>query len=315
MKIVIPGGSGFWGKSLVQYFANQGHDLVILSRKSGTSENCRSVEWDGETLGTWASELDGADAVINLSGRSVNCRATPNNCRQMINSRVLSTRVIGEAIKECDKPPTVWMNSSTATIYRHRFDQPNDEATGLYGSHPEGKDKYSLEIADAWENAFTKVDLKKTRKIILRTAFVLGTEEGGVYRVLRRLARFGLGGKMGTGKQLVSWIHSDDFCAIVDHFIKSQNSTGTYNLCSPNPLPNSEMMKAFRSELSAKIGLPAYEWMLEIGAFFMRTETELIIKSRYVVPGRLLEENYNFKFSMFRQAIHDIETQLKTKSE
>tara|TARA_B100000809_G_C14867317_1_gene434193 strand:- start:20 stop:721 length:702 start_codon:yes stop_codon:yes gene_type:complete len=232
----------------------------------------------------------------------------------MINSRVLSTRVIGDAIKNCEKPPTVWMNASTATIYKHRFDQPNDEATGLYGPHPDAKDEYSLEIANAWENAFESVELPRTRKIILRAALVLGTEEGGVYKVLRRLVEFGLGGKMGTGKQLVSWIHIDDFCAIVDHLLHNQSSKGIYNLCSPYPLSNRDMMKAFRKELSKKIGLPAYKWMLEIGAFFLRTETELIIKSRYVVPGRLLEENFKFKFPQFEQAIHNIETQLKTKS-
>jgi uncharacterized protein len=314
MKIVIPGGSGFLGKSLVKYFADQGHELVVLSRTAGTKVNCRCVSWDGQHMGPWADELEGADVVINLSGRSVNCRATPTNRRQMIDSRVFSTRVIGEAIQACNKPPTVWMNSSTATIYKHRFDNPNDEATGLYGPHPDAKDEYALKIANAWENAFENVTLERTRKIVLRTALVLGTEEGGVYKVLRRLVRLRLGGKMGTGKQLVSWIHSNDFCAIVDHFITNQDSEGIYNICSPNPLSNRDMMNAFRNELSVTIGLPANEWMLEIGAFFIRTETELIIKSRYVVPGRLLEENYHFKFPMFDQAIHDIEAQLKIRT-
>jgi hypothetical protein len=312
MKIVLPGGSGFLGKTLVRYFADQGHEVVVLSRKPGAGHNCRSVEWDGQTLGPWASELDGADAVINLSGRSVNCRGTPKNHREMIDSRVFSTRVIGEAIKRSQNPPAVWMNSSTATIYKHRFDKPNDEATGLYGAHPDAKDKYSLEIADAWENAFTEVKLEKTRKIILRVSLVLGSEPGGIYEVLRSLVKFRLGGKMGTGKQLVSWIHSDDFCQAVDHFIKNQYSEGIYNICAPNPLSNNDMMKALRNELSVKIGLPAYEWMLEIGAFFIRTETELIIKSRYVIPSRLLEENFEFKYPLFDQAVHSIETQLKS---
>ena len=314
-KIILPGGSGFLGRTLAKHFASQGDEVVVLTRgQTGSSKTYRSVHWDAETIGDWAVELENADAVINLAGRTVNCRYTPKNRKQMMDSRVQSTLVLGEAMSKCTTPPPVWMNSSTATIYRHRYDAANTESDGLYGATPEAKDAYSLEVAHAWEDAFQQAysdfELTSTRGLILRTAMVFGSEPGGVYETLRRLTKFGLGGKMADGKQFVSWLHARDFCYIVEHLISNNNSSGIYNLTAPHPVTNSEMMQTLRSELNIPIGLPAPRPLLEIGAFVMRTETELIVKSRRVEPERLLHEGYDFHFSRMAGAVRSLEEEL-----
>lgn len=286
---------------------NLGHEVVIFSRSIEHGTPNKIIHWDGETLGNWKEALEGCDAVINMAGRSVNCRYTKKNRAQMINSRVRSTRILGTAIQQCREPPKVWLNSSTATIYKHRFSQPNDEYTGLIGAHPDAKDIYSIEVAEAWENEFNSISTGATRKLILRTAIVFGNQSGGAYDVLRKLTRIGLGGTMGSGKQWVSWIHETDFCNSILHLIQNQTSEGIYNLSAPNPLPNKEMMRTLRHIHRSPFGLPATKWMLEIGAFFLRTETELIIKSRYVVPMRLQEEGFEFEYSFFKDAIQSLE--------
>jgi hypothetical protein len=306
-KIVIAGGSGFLGKCLAGPFAARGDDVVILSRAPGFSDVARIVEWDGRTLGPWAAELEGARALINLAGRSVNCRYTAANRRQMMESRTLSTRVLGEAVAACEKPPAVWLNSSTATIYKHTFGEPHGE-DGAIGASPEAKDAYSIEVARAWEEEFSRAKAPMTRKSILRTAIVLGRGKGGPYEILHLLAKLGLGGKNADGRQYFSWIHIDDFCRALDWLIANEKAEGIYNLAAPNPLPNAEFMKALRRAVGNPIGLPSTRWMLEIGAFFLRTETELIIKSRRVVPKRLLAEGFRFKFEEASDALTDLES-------
>ena len=308
MKIVIPGGSGFLGRTLARYFGALGWQVTCLTRSNNQVPNIRTCNWDGKTLGPWTQELESANLVVNLAGRSVNCRYTPRNRQEMMDSRVNATHVIGEAIQQCKHPPEVWMNSSTATIYKHRFDSPNNEQTGIIGSHPDAKDQYSVEVAQAWEAAFESITLSDTRKITLRTAMVFGSEPGGVYEVLRRLVRLRLGGKMGNGKQLVSWIDSHDYCKSIEFLFYNQNSVGIYNQCAPNPLTNKEMMRTLREVHSVKLGLPAKRWMLELGALMMRTETELILKSRNVIPSRLLAEGFNFRFGKLRDAIRELES-------
>ena len=309
-KIVLPGGSGFLGRTLAKWFCDKGDDVVILSRSPVSIPHGRVTVWDARTLGDWARELDGAHAVINLTGRSVNCRYTRANRRQMMHSRTDSTRILGKAMATCVRPPEFWANSSTATIYRHRFDTANDEKTGLYGAEPEAKDAYSLEVATAWEASFHEAyrehGLDETRGVLLRTAMVIGAEKGGVFQVLRRLTKLGLGGKMASGEQYVSWLHALDFCRITEWLMDNEKATGVYNLTAPNPVTNQEMMAMFREQFRRPIGLPATRWMLEIGAFMMRTETELILKSRRVVPKRLIDEGYRFAFSELPVALRDL---------
>jgi uncharacterized protein len=305
-RIVLPGGSGFLGRVLAPHLHRAGYEVVILSRAPGGGiGGIREVGWDGESVGAWAKELEGATAVINLAGRSVNCRYTVHNRRLMMDSRVDSTRVIGEAIARCQSPPPVWLNSSTATIYKHSLDRAMDEATGEVGATPEAKDAFSIEVATAWERTFNEAQVPRTRKVALRTAMVL-SKTGSVFPVLLRLVRFGLGGAMGSGRQYVSWIHETDFCRAIEWIIAKENFAGPVNVAAPKPLPNREMMRMLRKTLGMPFGLPATAWMLEVGAFLLRTETELIIKSRHVVPGRLLASGFEFQFPEFRGAVEEL---------
>ena len=307
-RIILAGGSGFLGHALAKYFGNAGHEVVILTRtpqvKTG---NIREVGWDARRLGDWTQELEGAVAVINLTGRSVDCRYNTQNRNEILESRVASTRVMGEAIAQCKLPPRVWLNASTATIYQHTFGPAWDEAGTISGT-PEAKDIFSVEVARAWEQELNMATTPDTRKVALRTAMVLGTGKNSVFPVLRRLVRLGLGGKMGNGKQYVSWIHEADFCRAVERLITRDDLRGAINVCAPNPLPNFEMMRTLRSISGMSFGLPATKWMLELGAFLLRTETELILKSRRVIPRRLIESEFEFQFPSFREAAEDLDT-------
>jgi uncharacterized protein (TIGR01777 family) len=306
-KIVIAGGSGFLGSASAAHFQNVGFEIVILTRSpKSRADSVREVSWDARTIDDWACELEGATAVVNLTGRSVDCRYNAKNRREIMDSRVNSTRVVGEAIARCENPPRVWLNSSTATVYKHTFGKPHDESSHEMDSAKDAKDAFSVEVAQAWERALNEAVTPHTRRVALRTAMVLGFGENSVFPVLRRLTRFGLGGKQGSGKQFVSWIHEEDFCRAVEWIISHEELVGPVNVCAPNPLPNAEMMKLFREICGAPFGFPATEWMLEIGAFFLRTETELIFKSRRVIPGRLLQTGFQFRFPFFRNALEDL---------
>lgn len=306
LKLILAGGSGFLGGLLTRYFCDRGWDVVILTR--GNTVQGLFLNWDGRAIGEWSAKIDGADVVINLAGRSVNCRYHARNRKLMMDSRVNSTRVIGQAIAYCEKPPPVWFNLSTATIYKHTFGHVWDE-TGEIGAHPAAKDAFSIEVAEAWERTFDHARVPNTRKVALRSAMVfgLGNHTNNVFRVLRRLVRCGLGGRMGSGRQWVSWIHERDFCRAIEFLIAHEKVDGPINLTAPNPLPNAEMMRTLRQILRMPIGLPAPQWMLEIGAFFLRTETELIIKSRRVVPGKLLDSGFTFEFETMPAALSDLE--------
>lgn len=308
-KLILPGGSGFLGTVLARWFAARGWDIVVLSRRGEAPSSARAVTWDGRTLGDWTRELAGAQAIINLAGRSVNCRYHARNRQLMMDSRIDSTRVLGEAIAACETPPPVWINSSTATIYRHTFGEPHDES-GPIGATPEAKDAFSIEVAAAWEREFEAAATARTRKILARTAMVFGTHPGTVYQVLRRLVRFGLGGKAASGRQYVSWIHEDDFCRAMEWLIENPDANGIYNIAAPNPIPNEDMMRLLRKSEGMPFGLPSPGLMLEIGAVFIRTETELVIKSRRVVPGRLLKEGFEFEVERMEEAFE----RLKQKS-
>jgi uncharacterized protein (TIGR01777 family) len=304
-RIILAGGSGFLGNALAKHFCERGAEVIVFTRRPrGRNDGGTEIAWDARTLGDWARFVDGADVVINLAGRSVDCRYNAKNRREIIASRVDSTRVFGEAIARVNHPPRVWLNSSSATIYKHTFDTPMDE-NGATGATPEAHDTFSIEVIERWERALNEAVTPATRKVALRISLVLGIG-GGVFPMLRRLAKFGLGGRMGSGRQFVSWIHLEDFLRAVEWLISRDDLSGPVNLAATNPLPNAEMMKIFRDVCSVPIGLPAAEWMLEIGALFLRTETELILKSRRVVPGRLLASGFEFQFSNFQPALENL---------
>jgi hypothetical protein len=220
-------------------------------------------------------------------------------------SRVNATRVVGEAIAQCANPPAVWLNASTATVYKHTFGDPWDES-GEIEAASEAKDAFSVEVAQAWENALDKADTPRTRKVAMRMGMVVGLDKNSVFPVLRRLVRLGLGGKMGSGNQYVSWMHIVDYCRAVEWLMSHDKLRGAVNVVAPNPVPNREMMRILRRICGVPFGLPAAEWMLEIGAVIMRTETELIIKSRRVIPGRLLESGFQFQFPTLEAAFRNL---------
>ena len=307
-RIILAGGSGFLGGELTKHFKALGWEVVVLTRSpKPRADDVREVAWDSKSLGDWARELDGATAIVNLTGRSVDCRYNAKNRRDIMDSRVNSTRVVGEAIAQCETPPRVWLNSSTATLYTHTFGKPHDESSQDMDSAADAKDAFSVEVAQAWERTLNEAITPMTRKVALRTSMVLGLGRNSVFPVLRRLTKFGLGGRQGSGNQFVSWIHVEDFCRAIEWIIAHDELSGPINQCAPNPLPNKEMMRIFRDVCGMPIGLPATEWMLEIGAFFLRTETELIFKSRRVVPGKLLACGFEFRFPTFRETLVDLE--------
>ena len=308
MRIVIPGGAGQVGTVLARAFHARGDEVIVLSRSPQT-RSWRVVKWDAEALGDWAAELEGADVVINLAGRSVNCRYNAENRKLIIESRVKSTRVVGEAIGRASNPPRVWLQASTATIYGHRYDAANDEATGIIGgSEPHAPDtwNFSIDVVTSWERALNEALTPHTRKVLLRSAIVMSPDRGGAFDMLLTLVRFGLGGRAGDGRQYVSWIHDQDFIRSIFWLIDHDEIEGPINLAAPNPLPNSEFMQALRAACGMRFGLPATDWMLEIGAFLLRTETELILKSRRVVPARLLDAGFVFQFPTWSEAAQDL---------
>lgn len=308
MKIIIPGGSGQVGTLLARRFIADGHDVVVLSRRPQDLP-WRTVEWDARTHGDWRREFDGADAVINLAGRNVNCRYTQRNRAAIMNSRTESTRIVGQAIAESDDPPRVWLQASTATIYAHRYDAANDEETGIVGGDEEDAPdtwRFSIDVAKAWEQAANDCETPATRKVLMRSAMVMSPDRGGVFDVLLRLVRFRLGGRSGDGKQYVSWIHERDFVRIVNLLIEDDRYSGAVNIASPHPLPQAEFMRELRKAWGVRFGLPAAKWMLELGAFFLRTETELILKSRRVVPGRLLKDGFQFDYPRWPSAAEEL---------
>jgi uncharacterized protein (TIGR01777 family) len=308
MKIVIPGGSGQLGEVLARAFHASDHEVVVLSR-SPRSAPWRTVEWDGQTLGNWADEFEAADAIINLAGQSVNCRYTAENRRLITESRLKSTRVVGDAIAQAWTPPRVWLQASTATIYAHRYDAPNDEATGIIGgSEPNVPDtwRFSIDVATSWERALKDSPTPNTRKVAMRTAIVMHPGNGSPFDILQSLVRFGLGGQAGDGRQWMSWIHEVDFVRAVLWLIEHDDLQGPVNLAAPNPLPNADFMAGLREAWGHPSGVPASEWMLGLGAFLLRSETELILKSRRVIPTKLLKSGFTFRFPWWPEAAREL---------
>jgi NAD dependent epimerase/dehydratase family enzyme len=355
MKIVIPGGSGQVGRILTRHFQARGHEVAILTRATPMND--------------WSTVLDHADVCINLAGRSVNCRYHAANRRAIFDSRIDTTRHLNRVISALANPPRVWLNASTATIYRHALDRPMDEATGelacvghavskrgagegcgyeaprcsarggilgQYVEHGEQAQRrrlgliarrsrkgvtnagwggevgepdtwnFSIDVAKSWEAAFFETPTPRTRKVAMRSAITLSPDRGGIFDVLLSLVRRGLGGRQGSGKQFVSWIHEADFARAVDLLIAHEDFTGAVNLASPNPLPNAEFLRVLRQAWGTRIGLPAPSWLIEVGTWLLRTESELVLKSRRVIPTRLLHAGFQFEFPDWPEAARDL---------
>lgn len=317
LRIVIPGGSGQMGQVLARHFQELGHHVTVLTRGPYTAP-WQTVHWDGEAEGSWVETLEGADVCINLAGRSVNCRYTPENCADIYNSRIGTTRLLNRVFAGLADPPWVWLNASTATIYRHAPPElvmrPMDEATGELGGNefiatnrraPETWN-FSIQVAKDWEAAFFETPTPRTRKVSMRSAITFSPVPGNAFAIFSNLVRLGLGGKQGSGRQFVSWIHERDFARAVEFLIHHDELDGPVNIASPNPLPNRAFMEDLRDAWGIPNGLPAPTFAIEIGAFFLRTESERILKSRRVVPARLLEAGFDFEFSYWSEAAEDL---------
>ena len=308
MRIVLPGGTGQVGTLLARAFHADGHDVVVLSRRP-TSAPWRVAAWDPRMVGPWVSELDGADVVVGLAGRNVNCRYTPENRRAIFDSRVETTRVLGQAMARCTRPPALWLQASTATIYSHRFDAPNDEVSGVIGGREVDAPmswRFSIEVATSWERAATDNVTSATRLVLMRSAMVMSPDRGGIFAMLRRLARLGLAGSVAGGGQYVSWVHDRDFVRSLYWLIEHPGLSGVVNIASPNPLPWRDFMRALRRAVYVPIGLPATRAMLEIGTWALGTESELVLKSRRVVPRRLLESGFTFEYPEWPVAVKEL---------
>ena len=310
-KIILAGGTGFMGQEMTKYFGKENR-IVILTRQvyertnrndynsltPNDLKNVTYVKWDGKTSGDWINELNETDLVINLAGKSVNCRYNEKNKNEIFDSRTDAVKAIGEAINKCNQPPTLWINASSATIYRHAMDRPQDEYTGEF------HDDFSVQVCKRWEKTFYDQQIPETRKVALRMAITLGP--GGILIPYFNLLKFGLGGKQASGDQMYSWVHIEDTCRMIEWIYDRKEISGTYNSSSPNPATNEEFMRIFRKVTGHIIGLPAYKWMLQIGAPLIGTELELVLKSRWVLPTRILETGFQFKHPLLEDALSDI---------
>ncbi|SFH91274.1 TIGR01777 family oxidoreductase [Halpernia frigidisoli] len=293
MKIIIAGGAGFLGKELETYFLSLNNEVKILTRNP---KNKNDVFWDGKTLGDWKSKLENADVLINLAGKSVDCRYTEKNRNEILSSRIESTKALQNAVDLCENPPKIWLNASSATIYIHSETNLNTEQNGIIG------DDFSMNICKQWERKFFKVSNINIRKVSLRTSIVLG-KNGGAFPKFVQISKLGLGGKQGRGTQMMSWIHIEDFCRIIEFIISNENLKGVLNTTAPNPLSNGKMMELLRKKLKIPFGIPSPVWLLEIAALFIKTETELMLKSRNVFPQKLIDSDFNFHYPTFEKAL------------
>ena len=298
-KIIIAAGTGFLGQVLTNHFKDQFEEIIILTRgKSQTRDGVKYVNWNARTFSGWENELENAAVLINLAGKSVDCRYTKENKKEILLSRIESTKILNKAVLNCQNPPKHWLNSSTATIYRFSLDKQMDEVDGEIGND------FSINVALSWEKAFFKTETPNTLKTALRTSIVLG-KSGGAFIPLKTLAKTGLGGKQGDGNQFVSWIHEEDFANAVD-FIIQKEMTGVINVVSPEPIRNADFMQKLRKAIGFPFGIPMNVFLLKIGSFIIRTEAELILKSRNVIPKRLLENGFKFKFGNINDAFQNL---------
>lgn len=294
MKIIIAGGSGFLGKALESHFKN--HEVWILTRNP---KHANEILWDAKTLGDWTNSLEKADMLINMTGKSVDCRYNDENRAEILRSRIDSTNILQMAVDNCKNPPKIWLNSSSATIYVHAETQLMTEANGLIG------DDFSMNICKSWEKNFFATTSQQTRKVALRTAIVLG-RGGEAFHKLKIITRLGLGGQQGNGRQKMSWIHVEDFCRAVEFIIQNESIIGAINISAPNPIDNQAFMAILRKNLNVSFGIPSPIFLLEIGTLLLQTETELLLKSRNVYPERLLNYGFQFRFETVENALREL---------
>ncbi|MEO0476162.1 MAG: TIGR01777 family oxidoreductase [Planctomycetota bacterium] len=298
-KIVITGGTGFLGQALAKAMCLDGWEVVVVSRHQPAACEGRWVHWDGQTIGDWAQELEGASAVVNFAGRTVDCRKTPDRCDEILRSRVDSVRVVGEALRRSDRPPAVWVQAATAHIYGDPPETVCDEYAAIgYGLAPQ--------VGQRWEAELDQACPSGTRSVVLRTSFVLG-KTGGAFPVLRRLTRLGLGGKIGHGQQWISWLHIDDLVAICRRAIETDTMQGVYNVTAPKAIRNQQFMRALRKAIGMPIGLPSPGWLVRLGAAtLLDTDPELPLYGRNVVPKRLLDEGFDFAYTDLDSSLRDL---------
>lgn len=311
-KIILAGGTGFMGQELIGYFGKE-NDIIVLTRQQLHAANNRNrydqlteadllrtryVRWDGQRPDQWAQHLEGADILINLAGKSVNCRYTPRNKKEILDSRLHATRAIGQAIRACQQPPKLWINASSATIYRHAEDRAQDEFTGETGAG------FSVDVCQQWEKAFFDETVPGTRQVALRMAITLGA--GGVLIPYFNLLKYGCGGRQGSGKQMFSWVHIEDTCRMMEWIYTHHELNGVFNCAAPGPVTNAVLMATLRELTGTRVGLPAYRWMLQCGAALIGTETELVLKSRWVVPTRILSTGFRFTYPELKEALRVI---------
>ena len=299
-KIILAGGNGYLGNVLAEYYRSKAKEIIVLSRRvTPGMAGVKQVLWDGETTGNWTNELEGADLLINLCGKNVNCRYTEENKAEIFQSRLLPTAALGKAVSEAKNPPECWINMASATIYRHAEDRPQDEDGGEAGTG------FSVDVCQAWEAAFWKTVTPKTKKLILRVGIVLGRNDGAFPR-LKTLALAGLGGHQGTGKQYISWVHEQDVARCTEWVTLHGQNGSVYNVTAPEAIQNKAFMQLLREAVGVPFGLPSPQWLLELGAKFIGTETELVLKSRWVFPKKLLEDGFKFQFAKPEHAIREI---------
>ncbi len=296
MKIIIAGGSGFLGNALEKFFTEQQNEVIVLTRNPRKKND---IFWDASTLGEWTKQLNYADVLINMTGKSVDCRYNEKNKAEILNSRIKSTQILQKAIEKCPNPPKTWLNASSATIYIHAETRLNDEENGIIG------DDFSMNICKAWEAAFFEKETPNVRKVALRTSIVLG-RNGGAFPKIKTITKLGLGGNQGKGEQFMSWIHERDFCRAVEHIIENKNLSGSINITAPNPVKNSDFMQTLRQQMKIPFGIDAPVFLLEFAAIFIKTETELLLKSRNVYPKRLIESGFCFDFPTVDNAFRDL---------
>ena len=303
-RVVIAGGSGFLGVSLAAHLAARGMSTVLLSRRPPKSDGpWRHARWDGRTPGEWVRELDGAAGLVNLTGRSVDCIKTPDRCDEILRSRLEATRVLGRAVRAVDSPPPVWVQMSTAHIYGDPPDVTCTEDSPFgYGLAPF--------VGRAWEEEFRASVLPAQRPVVYRTSFVVGRDRGaggGALARLLTLTRFGLGGKVGSGAQGMSWIHEADMNRLFERALTDPAVRGVYIASSPNPESQQVFMRELRRAVGTPVGLPTFPWMVRIGArYVLRTDPELALYGRYVVSKRLEEEGFAFQFPRLDDALNDL---------
>lgn len=295
-KILIAGGSGFLGKALTQYFVDKNYTVKILTRNPKKENH---IYWDAKTLGNWITELTSTDILINLTGKSVDCRYTEKNKKEIIDSRIFSTKILEQAINECESEPSLWINASSATIYAHAEQQLMTESTGLIG------DDFSMNVCKTWERVFLQNEIDGLRKVATRISIVLGNEGGG-FPKMKMITKLGLGGHQGNGNQKMSWIHINDYCRAVDHIINTTYLEGAVNITTPTPVSNKTFMSKLRKNLGMPFGMPQPKFLLELGAFLLGTETELLLKSRNVYPERLLKSDFQFTYNTLDEALYEL---------